>query len=230
MTYTLDMPTLESAIVRQCAPTLAGMKPASLFTFPGSFVAEDSARQGEVDARRAALLELMEGCREELSPAGLELRVLAWRSCGALIYVYRPRQLSRSLQDPRAATRLEAEGYDVGDIDACLDLLEERVTASGKRTAASSLGAREGTCPCEREECAQEFPHEIGFFLGYPYEDVAGFIDHKGRDYLAVGLWKVYGDCDRAMATFARYRRCTSAYEVAYRRHGRLSRLAVRTR
>ena len=28
MTYAIDAPTLEAAIVRQCSPTLAGLKPA----------------------------------------------------------------------------------------------------------------------------------------------------------------------------------------------------------
>ena len=36
------------------------------------------------------------------------------------------------------------------------------------------------------------FPHEMGLFLGYPPEDVAGFMDHKGRDCLYTGDWKVY--------------------------------------
>ena len=45
---------------------------------------------------------------------------------------------------------------------------------------------------------AETFPHEIGFFLAYPPDDVIGFIRHQGRDYKAMGLWKVYGDCEQA--------------------------------
>lgn len=41
---------------------------------------------------------------------------------------------------------------------------------------------------------AAEFPHEIGFFFGYPAEDVFAFIREKGHNYKLVGDWKVYGD------------------------------------
>ena len=39
------------------------------------------------------------------------------------------------------------------------------------------------------------FPHEIGVFLGYPLEDVKGFIDNKGKNCESCGVWKVY--CNR---------------------------------
>lgn len=35
MTRTIDIPTYQTAVVRNCSPTLAGIKPASLFTYPG---------------------------------------------------------------------------------------------------------------------------------------------------------------------------------------------------
>lgn len=37
-----------------------------------------------------------------------------------------------------------------------------------------------------------DFPHEMGLFLGYPPEDVAGFIANKGRNCIYAGYWKVY--------------------------------------
>ena len=37
-----------------------------------------------------------------------------------------------------------------------------------------------------------EFPHELGLMLGYPVEDVTGFIEHNGKNYLHSGYWKVY--------------------------------------
>lgn len=37
-----------------------------------------------------------------------------------------------------------------------------------------------------------EFPHEMGLLLGYPIEDVKGFIEHKGCGSLYNGYWKVY--------------------------------------
>lgn len=37
-----------------------------------------------------------------------------------------------------------------------------------------------------------EFPHEMGLFLGYPVEDVLGYIDNDGKNFLTIGYWKVY--------------------------------------
>ena len=49
------------------------------------------------------------------------------------------------------------------------------------------------------------FPHELGLLLGYPVEDVLGFIRNEGRNYLYCGYWKVYGDVNAARITFDRY-------------------------
>lgn len=51
----------------------------------------------------------------------------------------------------------------------------------------------------------QSFPHELGLLLGYPVEDVVGFIENEGRNYLYSGYWKVYGNVTRARSTFERY-------------------------
>lgn len=49
------------------------------------------------------------------------------------------------------------------------------------------------------------FPHELGLLLGYPVEDVLGFIRNEGKNYLYSGYWKVYGDVAKAKQTFASY-------------------------
>jgi hypothetical protein len=54
----------------------------------------------------------------------------------------------------------------------------------------------------------REFPHEIGFFLGYPPPDVLGFIHHRGARCKLCGPWKVYGDVERAAALFEEYAGC----------------------
>ncbi|MBS4960519.1 MAG: DUF3793 family protein [Clostridiales bacterium] len=55
------------------------------------------------------------------------------------------------------------------------------------------------------------FPHEIGFFLGYPKEDVFEFIRHGGENYKLCGYWKVYKNEDTARKIFKRYQECTTA-------------------
>jgi hypothetical protein len=58
-----------------------------------------------------------------------------------------------------------------------------------------------------------DFPHEVGLFLGYPPEDVTGFIRHKGQNYKFCGYWKVYGDVEQAKRLFRRYDLCRKCME-----------------
>ena len=229
----------ERAIVRNCAPTLAALKPANLFTFPGAFVDDDDASGRQQAGRNRILLsDIAKTCTEQLEPIGIVLRVLVWRPCGALVYVCRPEMLSSHLNDERAAAPLRMEGYPVDDLDACLDRLAQRIADAGKRSITNGepgtrspvgdkteLEAR--TCPCGNEPCRREFPHELGYFLGYPYADVAEFIRQRGENYLEFGMWKIYTERERALETFARYKRCTRSMIRAYRRRGRLDGLAV---
>ena len=52
------------------------------------------------------------------------------------------------------------------------------------------------------------FPHEMGVLLGYPTEDVLGFIENKGKNYLFCGFWKVYSNPEKASRTFDNYGKC----------------------
>lgn len=49
------------------------------------------------------------------------------------------------------------------------------------------------------------FPHEMGLLLGYPVEDVAGFITHKGQNFLYSGYWKVYANVPEKKQLFREY-------------------------
>lgn len=49
------------------------------------------------------------------------------------------------------------------------------------------------------------FPHELGVFLGYPVEDVAGFIRNCGKNALYTGYWKVYDDLPAKLSVFRSY-------------------------
>ncbi len=49
------------------------------------------------------------------------------------------------------------------------------------------------------------FPHEMGLFLGYPVEDVVGFIENSGRNSLYSGYWKVYGDVSEKIQLFQKF-------------------------
>lgn len=195
MTWPIDVQALEQALVRNCSPTLAALKPASLFTFPGSFTAQAPESQGEARVHRQALLEAVKYCQHQVSNAGVAIRILAWKRCGALVYVYRPRELAAYLVDRRAAHLLENEGYRPGDLDACLDELSHRLqnrssasAKQGTKQSAKQAHSESKPCPCSNRVCRSEFPHEIGFFLGYPYEDVIGFIKIAGKTISKLAL------------------------------------------
>lgn len=138
-----------------------------------------------------------------LAPKGLRAVPLRWQNGRALVYLYRPTHLARDLQHPQAQALLAPRGYCCAEPTRCLARLMQRLRAE------------------------EEFPHEIGLFLSYPPEDVAGFIESPRCGFKCIGCWKVYGDARAARKTFGRYRRCTEIYCARYARGDSLQRLAV---
>ena len=117
----------EENVVRLCAPTLAGIKTGSLFPCP-------------YENRETLLMEIRQ-YNQVLVPKGLCLLPLRFTDKSALLYLYRPRDLERDLQDQLAAEILRHAGYVCGSSEQCLMKLIERLRAY------------------------DEFPHEIGLFL-----------------------------------------------------------------
>lgn len=101
-----------------------------------------------------------------------------------LLYVYNCAQMEKILSDKDNKEFLGARGYDYDDIGGALKTLKEHMSY-------------------------EEFPHEVGIFLGYPLDDVKGFIAHPNDDVQLVGYWKVYSDAERKKNIFARYDKCT---------------------
>ena len=102
----------ETVMIEQCAPVLAGLKPAGLFRY--------ETRDRADLARRVA------GWNAQLNPKGLQVRVL--RGCIAtrqyLVYVYRAAKLQTVLADAAVRGFLAREGYrlpeDAADCNALL--------------------------------------------------------------------------------------------------------------
>ena len=234
MTRTIDIPTFQAAVVRNCSPMLAGIKPASLFTYPGVYADQNgSSATAAIEDRRAHLLNVIAQCNHELNPFGIHLSVLVWRPCGALVYACRPNSLATYLADPRAKTALTKEGYDTGNLSACLVHLASRITLASNNAAECACGqtrcALDHQAHCDNG-CTCEFPHEIGYFLGYPYEDVHQFIVQHGEIYKVFGAWKVYTNVEQALTTFDSYRACTQYLTCIYQQGCSLAQLAQATR
>lgn len=112
----------------------------------------------------------------------ISVRCLCQRKGRAIILVYREEQLADYLRDDQVAMFLRQFGY-YGDF------LREYLTYLGERF--SYYYNQEGG-----------FPHEMGIFLGYPLEDVKGFIAHGGKNCCFTGYWKVYSNVEHAKQKF----------------------------
>ena len=142
---------------------------------------------------------------------GIRVMSLRYRDGKALLYLYRPRRLQKDLEHGTARQLLERFGYPTGNgkyimQNYCIAHLTERLCAE------------------------HDFPHEIGLFLGYPPEDVRGFIDDGSRACKASGYWKVYGDVQEAEKLFGKYRKCTGVYLRCWRNGTPVEKLAVAVR
>lgn len=116
---------------------------------------------------------------------GLKSRILCHCGKRALLFVYHEEMLQKRLREPWAQKLLAALGYPLaGSIGECLHTLARRIAA------------------------ADEFPHEIGVFLGYPQEDIEGFIANRGENCKLCGCWKVYGCEESAKRAFSNYEKC----------------------
>ena len=102
-----------------CAPTLAGLKPASLFRYqPGA---------GQSGSAMAA------AWHAALCDRGVAVRVLknCPRTGAVLVYVYRPAQMDTLLKNCDVLHFLQSEGYRPGTADALLTQLSQRLCCEG---------------------------------------------------------------------------------------------------
>lgn len=146
-----------------------------------------AANLAAVDPRQVpALHARVEQLNRQLAGCGLAFTLLC--ECGrrSLLLVYRPALLARRLRRDGAA--LAQFGY------APQDTLENHLARLKTRLGQGG-----------------EFPHEIGFFLDYPTEDVLAFVEKGGAECKLCGYWKVYGDVEAARARFARFDACRAA-------------------
>lgn len=123
-----------------------------------------------------------------LNDRDVYIEVLAWQTQAVLIYAYRKTQLQKELNAEGVRYLLQEYGYHGCGVAECIMHLKERLD--------------EYVC----------FPHEIGVFLGYPLEDVLGFIQNRGKNCECCGIWKVYCDASEKQKTFCKLRKCTQVY------------------
>lgn len=143
---------------------------------------------------------------KKLRGKGVRVVPLRYSKNRVLIYIYRPSRLARDLKHKRALKILEKFGYSWNErsgFDEHIGRLIKRINKG------------------------EDFPHEIGLFLGYPPEDVEGFMKYKGSSCKCTGCWKVYGDEKKALSLFAKYKRCTRIYGEKWLQGESIQRLTV---
>lgn len=137
---------------------------------------------------KAELKRYAERFNERFGAWGVKMQPLEFGRERALIYVYRPTKLKKDLSDFQSRDILSSFGYKRFELTECIETLKSRINR------------------------CKAFPHEIGLFLGYPPEDVRGFILHKGNCCKCCGCWKVYGNEEEALREFAKYKKCSDIY------------------
>ena len=107
--------TFEAVLVRQCAPTLAGMKPGSIFCFNHSPL--------EVSRQKVCQWN------KQLEPFGLTVQILLERpgSGSVIVFVYRHVRLEQMLSDDAYQSFLAEAGYERTNLDGLLEQLSYRL-------------------------------------------------------------------------------------------------------
>lgn len=109
---------------------------------------------------------------------GLQVKTLYETKSRTCLLFYEKQRLTQALYQDDVLKFLVSMGYsNTACLEDMLDTLRERYSMD-------------------------EFPHEIGLFLGYPLKDVIGFIEHKGKNFKACKYWKVYDSLEFSIGLF----------------------------
>jgi len=127
-------------------------------------------------------------------------------ACGnrTQILIYRKNLLARFCFQPEVIKALRSFDYQPEKgIEAMIERLQKRMSAVTKEKSS---------------RYKDMFPHEIGFFLGYPVEDVFQYMKMKGQKYLFCGYWKVYSNPERTRKLFRQYTECKEHFALQIKR------------
>ena len=108
----------EAMVVRQAAPTLAGIKTGSLFPCPCT--------------EKETLLEEIRAFNRRYLSRGLCLLPLRFTEGKALLYLYRPAALRRDLRGQTAEALLADAGYSGKSSEQCVAYLAKRFRSGGE--------------------------------------------------------------------------------------------------
>lgn len=126
----------------------------------------------------------MDYLNAQLNDADIYFRCVSRQESLKLFLVYRRDKLERHLAQGEVKAELMKHGYIVDQgLERMLQTLEEKLESA-------------------------HFPHEIGYFLGYPVADVKAYIEQVGKNSSLSGYWQVYDQPEAARKAFQRYTTC----------------------
>lgn len=171
----------EQLLAIHCAPTFKGLRVGNLISFK-----KDTF---------SSLQELFDEYLPCFACKGIAITVLAESEHRLLVFFYRRKQLMQILSEKHVLKFLSHLGYQKSNtLDEHLNFLRTRATHYFQLT---------------EQGISSDFPHEMGLFLGYPYEDVIGFIKNHGKKFSFSGYWKVYAHEKETRQLFQDYTSCT---------------------
>lgn len=147
-------------------------------------------------AKSATLLTFHDDCRAAWvvrqnalkKITGLKTQEIVNRRGTVLLFIYDETAFIQILQNGQIATLLTSYGYP------------------------ADCSPEEALATLQHRFLTEYFPHELGLFLGYPIEDVWGFITNEGKNSICCRHWKVYHNLERAQEMF---RKIDEAHEYA---------------
>ncbi|MDR2304428.1 MAG: DUF3793 family protein [Treponema sp.] len=178
---------IEKIIINQCSPVLFGCKPSALFMIQSEHYL----------SYLSALL-----------PADIGFTVLRKHKNRLLVLAFDKISLEKTILNEVILKSLTGLGYPAGI--CCRD------SGSGQRLLSGTASVFILLDYLKKRFELKDFPHEVGFFLGYPAEDVLGFVKHRGENYKLCGYWKVYGNVNRAKKCFSQYDLCRESMKTIF--------------
>lgn len=165
---------IASFLALETAELIEGVKPANLLNI---------ANRPRACGRNLYQLWKRYGA-ELLRKSGFDVREIADRGRGVLLFIFDRRALQGLLQRPNMQTVLAKAGHEnPANLDGILDVLQFRI------------------------QC-DDFPHEIGALLGYPLKDVAGFMGWAALPGTAQGPWKIFGAPEKSLRLAEEFLNC----------------------
>lgn len=122
---------------------------------------------------------------EIIKGTGISYTVLLVSGQRVTVLLYKKEELENYLKQSDVKSMFNALGYQEIDLKEILPIFQSRYQ--------------------KYMEENKNFPHEMGLLLGYPVEDVDGFIRHEGKNSLYMGYWKVYGNLQEKLQLFLKF-------------------------